>query len=105
MFKMRIDGLDKFKRRLQQLERNAREFHGEHRVPVLELLNEEFMHRHTSFASLQAMFAAFGLSDEEFVTSDDARKDELIRSKTRFPSWQDMLKEASVEWSKKQLFK
>lgn len=47
-FKFDLSGLDELQRRVRKLD-------GSHDMPMIELLNPEFMTKHTSFSSFQDM--------------------------------------------------
>lgn len=106
MLKVKVTGLDKVKRELEGLARRARGAHGNHSVPVSELLTPTFIRRNTRFANADELFKASGFSIE---SSDDFRKipddkwDAYIRSVSSFSSWESMLSKAGEAWITRKL--
>ena len=93
-------------RGLERLKRNARALHGTHHVPLGELFTPAFMSSCSRFHSFQALVAASPFNvrtAEDFKAIPDADRDAFIRQNTRFASWQDMVRAASVEWTKQRL--
>lgn len=104
MFK--IDGLDELQKKLDDLAKNAEALDGEHSVPVSELLTDDFIAKHTSFASTDAMFEASGFkieTQEDFAAIPDDEWDTFIRSVSSFDDWQSMLGAAGQEWAVRKL--
>ena len=102
----KITGLDKLQKELNDLQKKAEALDGEHQVPFSELFNVSFMRRHTNFESLEALIEAGGFKVEtmdDFKAIPDQEWDEHIAKATSFPNWQEMMNEASTEWTKKQL--
>ena len=107
MLDIKITGLDEFERLLKQLERNARSIGGKRLVDLSDLLNPEFLGRHTKFTSLEQLFeeSPFQIeTQEDFDALDERELDSFIRASTRFRSWQDILDEGANEWAEKKLF-
>lgn len=96
-FKMDLSGL-------KRLQRNARAMHGSHQVKLVDLFDAAFMRSNTRFSSLQAMVDESGI--EDFAVASDTDKDAMVRKLApRFSNWQEFLNTATVEYTKKQLFK
>jgi len=73
---------------------------------VSELLTDDFVSQHTSFSSVDEMFAASGFkveTQEDFAAIPDAEWDNYIRSISSFDGWQSMLGAAGQEWAKRKL--
>lgn len=102
----KITGLKEFQKKLEDLERKAEALHGEHKVSFAELFNVSFMRRYTNFDSMEALIEAGGFKVEmadDFKAIPDQEWDKHIAKTTRFANWQEMMKQASAEWAKKQL--
>jgi hypothetical protein len=96
-FKMDLAGL-------KRLQRNALAMDGSHQVKVVDLFDGAFMRSNTRFSSFQAMVDESGI--EDFAAASNAAKDDMVRKLApRFCSWQEFLSAATVEYTKKQLFK
>ena len=107
MFKFEMQGIDELKRKLDVFAANARELHGEHQLPITELLTDDFMHRHTKYGSFQAMVdqSPFRVeSSTDFEAIPDAEWDTYVQVNTSFAGWQAMLEEAGKEYVQKKLF-
>lgn len=103
---MKIDGLDKLQRKLNDLQRRAQNLNGTHSLPVSELMTPDFMRRYTNYANFDAMLEASGFKAEtkaEFEAIPDDQWNAFIARVTRFQDWQSMLNEAGKEWATKQL--
>ena len=98
-FKFDLSGLDELQRRVRKLD-------GSHDMPMIELLNPEFMTKHTSFGSFQDMLDHSGYSvktPEDFKVIPDAPWDAFISANSTFANWHEMREAAKTEWAKKQL--
>jgi hypothetical protein len=96
---IKITGLDEFRRKLERLSRNAQNVNGP--VAFDDFFPPEFMRRYTDFSSIQVMADASGFkieSQEDFEAIPDADWDAFVRSRTRFPTWQDMQAKAGEEY-------
>jgi hypothetical protein len=104
--KFELKGLYKFKRKLDDLERRAKEVEGEHDVPFEELFPPEFMRQHTDFISIDEMIKSSGFkvnNREDFKNIPDADWDSYVAKRTRFENWKDMMGLAAKEYYKKKL--
>jgi len=98
-FKFDLSGLDELKQQLRRLD-------GSHGVSLNELLNPEFMLKHTHFSSFQDMLDHSGYSvktPEDLKAIPDAPWDAFISANSTFASWHEMREAAKTEWAKKQL--
>jgi hypothetical protein len=99
MFEDALRGLRKLQRRAQQLD-------GHHEVGFADLFPDEFMLRSTDFPSIASLVEASGYSiesQEDFEAIPEAEWDRLIQDRTRFESWEGMLRAATQEWALRQL--
>ena len=106
MVRIELKGFDKVMKKLDRLAANARALSGEHRVPVSELFNPDFMRAHASVGGFQEFIERGGLEFEteaEFAAIPVSKWDEVVRAQTRFDSWADMKRAAGAEWAKRQL--
>jgi hypothetical protein len=97
---MKIKGLEELEKKLQELQDKLDRLEQEHEVPLSEVLNDDFISRHTPYVSVTALFEAGG-----FRTGDlqEEKMDAFIRTVSRFQSWQDLVNAAAKEWSAKKL--
>ena len=103
---IRFRGVDRFKRRLRELERRAAAFGDMDRVPVAELFPPEFMRRHTDFATFDELVAESGhdvdsLSDIDRIP--EAHWDAVVRRNSGFGSWAEMRRLAEEGWVRREL--
>ena len=104
MFK--IKGLEELQNNLNSISKAAKGLDGEHNLPISELLTTKFISQHTSFLTLDEMFAASGFqteSQEAFEAVPKVDLDNYIRSVSNFDSWQSMLSQAMTDWAKAKL--
>jgi hypothetical protein len=102
----KITGLKEFQKKLEDLERKAKALNGKHEISFAELFNASFMRRYTSFDSMEELIEAGGFKVEtvdDFKAIPEHKWDEHIARSTRFRNWQEMMKQASAEWAKRQL--
>jgi hypothetical protein len=95
-----IEGLEEFEKKLKELQDKLDRLEYEHEVPLSEVLSDDFISRHTPYASATALFAAGGFRTGE-VQED--KMDAFVRSVSKFQSWQDLVNAAAKEWSSKKL--
>lgn len=96
-----IRGFDEVMARLDQLKRRAKEIDGEHAVPASELFTPEFMLRHSSLSTFDALIKAGGFAvarPEDFGAIPEDEWEKCVRMNTRFTSWAQMLDVAAGEW-------
>lgn len=73
----------------------------QHQVGIEELLTAEFIARQTQFKSIGAFFNASGLEPQSLVSLDGrtrSRWDTFVRTVSKFPDWEAMLRRARGEW-------
>jgi len=104
MFEM--EGFDEFGKKLKKMQKAAEEMEGTHEVPMDELLSDSFVQKNTKYQSADEMFEKSGFkidSPEEFAAIPDAEWDVFIRGNTKFPNWEEMLGEASADYSSRKM--
>lgn len=94
-------GIEPILRHLEKLKERALQLHGKHQVPLVELMPESFIQRHSNFKTLQEMFDASGFQQADDFSSDVGNA--FIAQNTSFSSWSEMIDAASREWIKRQL--
>ena len=107
MFKFEMEGFDEVQRRLDDLAKRAAELDGkQQQVPLSDLLNDNFIAKHSSFASFDELLAASPFkveTKEDFEAIPDADWDTYIVSNTSFESWEEMQQQAAGEYLAKQI--
>jgi hypothetical protein len=88
------DGLKRHRRKVEALS-------GARNVPFTELMPDDFIRQHTDFQTLQEMFDASRVEDASEIGGEEFSK--FVASRTRFASWEEMLKAAGVEYSRRKL--
>lgn len=83
---------------LEDLERKLRELDGTHSVPLAELMPDDFIRRHTDFATLGKMLDASGLTLESQEDFESDEWDAFVAERTSFESWEEMQQKAAGEW-------
>lgn len=107
MLKIKIEGLDRIKHRLDRLKEKAQALQGQSTIPIKDLLTNDFMRLHTKYDSLQAMFdqSPFTInSQEDFAAIPDDQWDAYIKANTKFSTWKEMRTQAVEEFLRKRLF-
>ena len=83
---------------LEDLERKLKDLDGTHSVPLEELMPDDFIRRHTDFATLGEMLDASGLTLESQEDFESGEWDAFVAERTRFESWEEMQQKAAGEW-------
>jgi hypothetical protein len=99
--KIKMTGLDEFRKKIDRLSQNARAIHGKNEVPFTELYPDSFVSRTTDFHSLQEMFDASGIDGAEDLKGEVW--DNFVATRSRFSGWTEMSKAAMGEWVKRKL--
>ena len=103
---IKITGLDKFRRQLEEFQNKIESVSGEQSVPLNELLTPDFLATCSTFSSADELFERSGFkveSKEDFAAIPDEPWDEFIRSNTSFFNWKEMLQAAGAAWVKSKL--
>lgn len=96
--KVNLEFLEKLKRNLERLD-------GEHKLPLNEILNEDFLCEHTTFKDFDDIFESSGIKIttertlEELCLNDELN--EFIKAETKFEDFRDMFKSALNEYLSK----
>ena len=100
-------GFDKVQRRLDEMAKRAAELDGKQQeVSLSELLNDEFIAEHSSFASFDELLASSPFkveTKEDFEAIPDAEWDTYIAANTSFESWEEMQQQAAGEYLLRQI--
>ena len=97
--KVNNDGIERLFKSIESIEKQQS-------VKLGDLLNPEFMSKHTQFSSLNEMFDSSGLpceTEDEFNSMPRNKLDEFITNNTEFNSWDDMIRKAGAEHIDKQI--
>jgi hypothetical protein len=107
MFKFEMKGFDEVQRQLDDMAKRAAELDGkEQAVSLSELLNDDFISEHSSFASFDELLAASPFkveTKEDFEAIPDVAWDTYIAANTSFESWEEMQHQAAGEYLAKQI--
>lgn len=103
---VKITGLDELNAKLDDLKTKATQLSGDHKISLKELFNTGFMSENTKYRTLEELLEDAGLNiktSEEFEKYPDEKMDQVIKSHTTFQSWKEMLNQALLRWTSKQL--
>ena len=102
-----MDGFDEVWKRLDNIAKRSAGFNDQQQsVPLSEFLNDDFIAKHSSFASFNELLAASPFkveTKEDFEAIPDANWDINIAANTSFGSWKEMQHEAVGEYVAKQI--
>lgn len=99
------DGIDKFSKKLDDLQRNAKKLDSSS-VPLKEIFTPKFLKDCSSFESFEDLVKASGFSAEsqdEFDAIPEDKWNEFIVKNTTYASWQEMINEAAAQYGRKSL--
>ena len=104
--KVKTQGFDKLMKKFADLEKGAKELHGQHEVPFEELFPDDFMRKSTDFTSIAEMLDASGFdvkTTADFEKIPDAEWYAFVLKRTRFADWSEMQMAAVKQYSLKKL--
>ncbi len=86
---------------LKKLQQNIDALSGQHEVRLADLLPDNFIRKHSSFQTVQALIDASGIENLEDIGNE--RFSVFISTHTNFASWSELVKVASAEYVKRKL--
>lgn len=86
---------------LKELQRKLKELNGQRKIPLTQLLPDNFIGEYTDFQTLQAMVDASSIKNSEEIGNEEFSK--FVSTHTRFSNWEEMLKAATIEYTKSKL--
>lgn len=104
--KIRVDGVDEVQKNLEKILNKAKEIEEPNQVPLTELLPDSFIKKYTNFETTQDFVdACEKLLDVDFLSIDqnDEKFNHVIKEKTSFDNWNEMINEATTQWVGKKL--
>lgn len=77
-------------------------------VPVDDVFNADYVQKELRLANFDAMLEAAGFPVDlptlaDFTPEEDARWDEMIRSRSRFSSWNEIFADAGQAWLRRKI--
>jgi hypothetical protein len=87
--------------KLKELQRKSKELNGQHKIPLTELLSDDFIREYTDFKSLQTMVDTCGI--EKLKEPNNPKFIKFISTHTRFSTWEEMLEKAITRYTKRKL--
>lgn len=104
--KIRAEGFDEINRNLENILNKAKKIQGKNEVPLIELFPDSFIRRYTTFKTAQDFVDTceklLGI-DFLSIDEDDGEFNRLIKEKTSFKNWNQMIDKATTEWVGKKL--
>lgn len=101
--KIELSGLDKFQK---ELNKKVNKFNSKPKT-FADIFDTSFMNKYTNCSNINEFFDNGGFninSQEDLENIDDNVLDKYVSTSTSFSSWNEMLKTASVEYTKNTLF-
>ena len=99
---VKLHGFDDMRRELETLQRRAGNLSGP--VAFEDLFPPEFMRRYTDCQTVDELFSGFTVySQEDFEKLPVSELDQVVRSKTRFTSWDSMKAKAGEAYMERRL--
>lgn len=100
----KMDGFDELEKSLNKMQKAAEKMHGENEVRLDELISDSFIRKHSKFAS----FSDFSSQDifmryDSFEAIPQQELDDFINANTGFQSFQNLIEEATVDYTRRQL--
>lgn len=102
-FEFDTSGLDKLEKNLDNLVNNADSIDGAHEVPLVELLNQSFMTKHSKFSNFEEFASQSRFDFSDFENIDVNQLDEYVKNHTSFTTWNNMINTAATSWTAQQL--
>ena len=95
---LKINGLDDFSNRLDQLSENAQSVAGTHEYSFKEVFSDEFMIEHTNFFNHWWFFAIKprkNIQCRGIWKADESILDVFVSEQTKFDTWKEMMSAAA----------
>lgn len=91
---------DKFVKRLDHLQKNAKKINGENQIPFSEMFNQQFMLTHTQnkYSSFDELLSASPFDGVPLEDIPDDKWDKWLSDSTDFQSWKEMQDSAAHNW-------
>ena len=102
-FNIDLSGLENFKKELNQKVQN---FNSTSKT-FADIFDSSFMNTYTKFSNIDDFFNSGGFTvnlKEDLENINKSDLDKYVSNNSKFSSWNEMQKTASVEYAKKQLF-
>jgi hypothetical protein len=106
IMKVTLSGFDDFKKHIDKLQENVKKLEGQHNIPFDELFPASFMSKYTDSSSIEELIQKGNFdikSQEDFEKIPDDKMNSFIEMHTSFLTWNQMITNASEEWSIRQL--
>jgi hypothetical protein len=103
---IRVEGIDEINRNLEKILDRAKELEGKNRIPFTELFTDSFIKKYTNFKNAQDFVDTCENSigiDFLSIDENDEKFNKLIRGKTSFDNWNEIVGKATAEWVGKKL--
>ena len=102
---IKITGMEDLVKKLGELPTKIKKS-VEGNVSFSELFNQSFMQKYSSFNSIEELFNFGGFkieSEKDFEEISEEKLNKVVREKTNFSSWKEMLKAAMTEYVRKKI--
>ena len=93
--------------KLKNMAKNAKKMNGQHEIKLNDLMSHEFISKYSKFENIEQLFKSSGFEIHAIVNPSsipNIKFDEFISNNTSFESWEEMHKEASIQYYKKKVF-
>ncbi|OXS77944.1 hypothetical protein [Domibacillus enclensis] len=103
---MKTNGFDKLGKRLEQMQKGAKDLEATEEVSFEVLFNESFMRKYTNVPDIKTFISESPfeiLNQEDFEKIDKNVWDQYVKDQSRFSNWQAMQEEAGKEYIAKKL--
>lgn len=103
---IRLEGFDEVHKNLENILNKAKEIEGNNEVPLIELLPDSFIKKYTNFETTKDFVdSCEKLLDIDLLSIDenDEKFNNMIKEKTSFDNWNEMISEATTQWVGKKL--
>jgi hypothetical protein len=103
---IRIEGFDEIHRNLKKISDKAKEIEGNNQIPFTKLFTDSFIEKYTNFKNTQDFVDTCENSlciDFLSIDENDEIFNHLIKEKTSFGNWNEMIGKATAEWVGKKL--
>lgn len=95
---IKLEGFDELQKKLNQLQKSAKELENTKFIPFDELFTKPFMKKYSNFLTFDELLEAGNFtvsSQEDFESIPDELLDKHISKSTHFSTWQSMLDKAT----------
>lgn len=102
-FNVSLEGFDEMENKLNQMQKSAERLSNTKELSFGEVFTSEFMQKYTDVTSIDELIDNAGYAEQDFESIPDKPWDKYVNEHTKFPNWQEMMDQATLDHVAKKL--